>query len=151
MTRSRQGRAATPCRGLTHVSSHRKGTAMTTTAAFDEEAIPLKARELHGATDGTGCDCCGTYPGGSPHFRPRCRRGWCGLATAAIIEKDRLAQVESGASTDDSHRECRQAEGGVAGPLRGSASTEHQANTVRTGPRGGSQVTLRRWSQRRSV
>ncbi len=104
---------------------------MTATPPFDEVRIRAKARELHDATDGTGCECGGTVPlEGVLSSGPWWQRGWYGLATAAMIEGGQLAQGEAQASTDDQDRVRLQAEGLVAEALRRSGSTEHQANTA---------------------
>ncbi|MDQ6933950.1 MAG: STAS domain-containing protein [Actinomycetota bacterium] len=110
---------------------HREEPAITTRPPFDEEAIRAKARELHDATDGTGCECGGKVSlEGVLSSGPWWQRGWYGLATAAIIEEHHLAQGKSPVSTDGQDQVRRQAEGLVVEALRRSGTTEHQANTA---------------------
>jgi anti-sigma B factor antagonist len=112
-------------------SQSRSGWPQTTTPPFDEGRIRAKARELHDATDGTGCECGGTVPlEGVLSSGPWWQRGWYGIATSAIIEENRRAHVRSRGSRDGQSEDRRQAEGVVAEVLRGSGTTERQADTA---------------------
>jgi anti-sigma B factor antagonist len=109
----------------------RTGSAKRITPPFDEGRIRAKARELHDATDGTGCECGGTVPlEGVLSSGPWWQRGWYGIATSAIIEENRMAHVQSRGSRDGQSEERRQAEGVVAQALRGSGTSERQADTA---------------------
>jgi hypothetical protein len=108
-----------------------KWPTMSAAPPCDEEDIRAKARELHDATDGTGCDCGGKVPlEGVLTSGPWWQRGWYGLATAAIMAEHDLGQGKSGGPTESQRRVRRHALGVVAEALRGSGSTEHQANTA---------------------
>lgn len=84
---------------------------MTGTPPFGEERIRATARELHDATDGTGCECGGKVPlVGVLTSGPWWQRGWYGLATTTLLQEDRLAPGQFRGSTERQHRERRQAE-----------------------------------------
>lgn len=104
---------------------------MTGTPPFDEERIRATARELHDATDGTGCECGGKVPlEGVLTSGPWWQRGWYGLATAALLQEDRLAPGPSRGATESQRSQRQQAQGVVAEALRGPGTTEQQANTA---------------------